>query len=105
ARMKGARIIEGVPVTGFIQNGGAVAGVRTPRGDIEAEYVVNCAGMWARELGELAGGTIPLQAAEHHYPPTEPIDQVSRDWAGAGGTGRCWRIGRATATTEKGAAG
>src|SRR5262249_11006709 len=60
ARMQGARIIEGVPVTGFIQNGGVVAGVRTPRGDIEAEYVVNCAGMWARELGELAGVTIPL---------------------------------------------
>src|SRR5499425_1148849 len=80
ARMKGARIIEGVPVTGFIQNGGAVAGVRTPRGDVEAEYVVNCAGMWARELGELAGVTIPLQAAEHYYLLTEPIDEVSGDW-------------------------
>src|SRR5215470_13148630 len=80
ARMQGARIIEGVPVTGFIQNGGAVAGVRTPRGDVEAEYVVNCAGMWARELGELAGVTIPLQAAEHYYLLTEPIDEVSGDW-------------------------
>ena len=80
ARMRGARIIEGVPVTGFIQNGGAVAGVRTPRGDIEAEYVVNCAGMWARELGELAGVTIPLQAAEHYYLLTEPIGEVDGDW-------------------------
>src|SRR5499427_9540389 len=80
ARMKGARIIEGVAVTGFLCNGGAVAGVRTPRGDVEAEYVVNCAGMWARELGELAGVTIPLQAAEHYYLLTEPIDEVSGDW-------------------------
>jgi 4-methylaminobutanoate oxidase (formaldehyde-forming) len=80
ARMKGARIIEGVPVTGFMHNGGAVAGVRTPRGDIEAEYVVNCAGMWARELGELAGVTIPLQAAEHYYLLTEPIEEVGADW-------------------------
>ena len=80
ARMRGARIIEGVPVTGFLQNGGAVAGVRTPRGDIEAEYVVNCAGMWARELGELAGVTIPLQAAEHYYLLTEPIEGVDGDW-------------------------
>src|SRR5581483_3547383 len=44
ARMQGARIIEGMPVTGFAQRGGAVTGVRTPSGDIEAEYVVNCAG-------------------------------------------------------------
>ena len=52
ARMQGVRIIEGVPVTGFLRKGGAVTGVRTAQGDIEAEYVVNCAGMWARQLGE-----------------------------------------------------
>jgi len=80
ARMRGARIIEGVPVTGFLHNGGAVTGVRTPRGDIEAEYVVNCAGMWARELGELAGVNIPLQAAEHYYLLTERIDEVDSGW-------------------------
>src|SRR6266516_4728172 len=80
ARMRGARIIEGVPVTGFMRSGGAVAGVRTPRGDVGAEYVVNCAGMWARELGELAGVTIPLQAAEHYYLLTEPIEGVDGGW-------------------------
>ena len=67
ARMRGVTIIEGVPVTGFTRERGAVTGVRTAHGDIEAEYVVNCAGMWARQLGELAGVTIPLQAAEHYY--------------------------------------
>ncbi len=80
ARQQGARIIEGVPVTGFLRKNGAVTGVRTQLGDIEAEYVVNCAGMWARQLGELAGVSIPLQAAEHYYLLTEPIDGVSRDW-------------------------
>ncbi|HYK67639.1 MAG TPA: FAD-dependent oxidoreductase [Streptosporangiaceae bacterium] len=80
ARQQGARIIEGVPVTGFLRKNGAVTGVRTVQGDIEAEYVVNCAGMWARQLGELAGVSIPLQAAEHYYLLTEPIDGVSRDW-------------------------
>ena len=80
ARQQGARIIESVPVTGFLRKNGAVTGVRTARGDIEAEYVVNCAGMWARQLGELAGVAIPLQAAEHYYLLTEPIDGVSRDW-------------------------
>jgi glycine cleavage system aminomethyltransferase T/glycine/D-amino acid oxidase-like deaminating enzyme len=80
ARQQGARIIEGVPVTGFLRKNGAVTGVRTPRGDVEAEFVVNCAGMWARQLGELTGVSIPLQAAEHYYLLTEPIDGVSRDW-------------------------
>ena len=80
ARMRGVRICEGVPVTGFSQRHGAVTGVRTPRGDVEAEYVVNCAGMWARQLGELAGVSIPLQAAEHYYLLTEPIEGVDGGW-------------------------
>jgi 4-methylaminobutanoate oxidase (formaldehyde-forming) len=80
ARMRGARIFEGVPVTGFCQRRGVVTGVRTTRGDIEAEYVVNCAGMWARQLGELAGVSIPLQAAEHYYLLTQPIEGVDGGW-------------------------
>jgi len=80
ARMQGVTIIEGVPVTGFLRDRGAVTGVRTARGDVEAEYVVNCAGMWARQLGELAGVCIPLQAAEHYYLLTEPIEGVDGDW-------------------------
>ncbi len=80
ARMRGVRIVEGIPVTGFLARDGAVAGVRTARGDIEAEYVVNCAGMWARQLGAAAGVAIPLQAAEHYYLITEAIDGVSQDW-------------------------
>jgi glycine cleavage system aminomethyltransferase T/glycine/D-amino acid oxidase-like deaminating enzyme len=80
ARMRGVRIIEGVPVTGFLRHRGAVTGARTGQGDIEAEYVVNCAGMWARQLGELAGVSIPLQAAEHYYLLTEPIEGVDPDW-------------------------
>jgi heterotetrameric sarcosine oxidase gamma subunit len=76
ARMRGVTVLEGVPVTGFLTRGGAVAGVRTAQGDIEAEYVVNCAGMWARQLGATVGVTIPLQAAEHYYLITEPIDGI-----------------------------
>ncbi|MEV0717848.1 FAD-dependent oxidoreductase [Asanoa sp. NPDC050611] len=79
ARLRGATIIEGVPVTGVLRRGDTVTGVRTPQGDIEAEYVVNCAGMWARQLGEQAGVSIPLQAAEHYYLITEPIDGVTGD--------------------------
>ena len=80
ARTRGVRIAEGVPVTGFLTDRRAVGGVRTPGGEIEAEYVVNCAGMWARQLGELAGVSVPLQAAEHYYLLTEPIEGVTSDW-------------------------
>src|SRR4051794_35622886 len=45
ARMKGAKIIENCAVTGVTQKRGVVTGVRTAHGDIEAEFVVNCAGM------------------------------------------------------------
>ena len=77
ARMQGAKIIEGVPVTGVLKKRGVVTGVRTEYGDIEAEYVVNCAGMWARQLGAKAGVNIPLQSAEHYYLITEKIPELS----------------------------
>jgi 4-methylaminobutanoate oxidase (formaldehyde-forming) len=77
ARMQGAKIIEGVPVTGVLKKRGVVTGVRTEYGDIEAEYVVNCAGMWARQLGAKAGVNIPLQSAEHYYLITEKIPELA----------------------------
>ncbi len=67
ARMQGAKIIEEVAVTGLLHRRGVVTGVQTAYGDVEAEYVVNCAGMWARQLGAKAGVNIPLQSAEHYY--------------------------------------
>ena len=76
ARMRGVRIFEGVPATDVITKGGAVAGVCTPYGDVETEYVVNCAGMWARQFAQQVGVSVPLQAAEHYYLITEPIDGV-----------------------------
>lgn len=80
ARMQGARIIENVAVTGFLQKRGVVTGVRTAHGDIEAEYVVNCAGMWARQLGAMAGVNIPNQSAEHYYLITEKIPGLSQSF-------------------------
>jgi 4-methylaminobutanoate oxidase (formaldehyde-forming) len=80
ARQQGAKILEGVSVTGVTQRRGAVTGVITDQGTIEAEYVVNCAGMWARQLGEGAGVNIPNQAAEHYYLITERVPGLSPDW-------------------------
>ena len=48
ARMHGARLIDRCPVIGFLTNAGAVTGVRTAHGDIECEYVVNCAAACGR---------------------------------------------------------
>jgi 4-methylaminobutanoate oxidase (formaldehyde-forming) len=80
ARMKGVKMLEGVPAIGFTTHRGAVTGVKTPYGDIEAEYVVNCAGMWARQLGAKVGVNIPLQSAEHYYLITERMPEISKSW-------------------------
>ncbi len=77
ARMAGATIVEGVSVTAITQRGGAVTGVVTDHGTIAAEYVVNCAGMWARQLGATSGVNIPLQSAEHYYLITDTIPELS----------------------------
>jgi glycine cleavage system T protein len=79
AQLGGARIVEDTAVTGVHRKDGAVTGVQTSRGDIGCEIVVNCAGMWARELGRLAGVCIPLHASEHFYIVTEPMAGVTPD--------------------------
>ena len=79
ARQRGVRIVEGVEVTGVTTAGGAVTGVTTLHGTIEAEHVVNCAGLWARSFGLLAGVDVPLQAAEHYYMITEQIPGLPKD--------------------------
>jgi len=73
AKRGGVRIFEDTPVTAILHHNGAVAGVRTPKGEIAAEVVVNCGGMWARELAASVGVSVPLHAAEHFYIVTEPI--------------------------------
>lgn len=78
ARMLGARVFERTRVTGISTQGGAVTGVTTDQGHIEAEIVVNCAGQWAKALGDLVGVTVPLHSAEHFYVVTEQIDGVDR---------------------------
>jgi len=80
ARLGGVTVVENAPVTEVLVKNGAVRGVRTPLGDIEAEVVVNCTGMWARQLGEQLGVVVPLQAAEHYYLITDKIPGLSRSF-------------------------
>lgn len=78
ARSRGARIFENTAVTEIIVESGRATGVRTRDGEIRAEYVVNCAGMWARDLGASVGSAVPLHAAEHFYIVTEPLPEIKK---------------------------
>ena len=83
ASARGVRMLEGVRVTGIRQAGGRVTGVVTDQGAVACEYAVNCAGMWAREVGALAGVSTPLQATEHYYlilEGIEGIEGIDRRW-------------------------
>ena len=79
ARQGGARLVEGVAVGDVLIEHARVAGVVTPRGEVRCETVINCAGLWARDLGLRHGVDIPLYANEHFYLLTEPVEGVHRD--------------------------
>ena len=83
ARRRGVTLVEGVAVERVLTRAGThletVTGVRTAYGDIECETVVNCAGMWARQLGERNGVVIPNQAAEHVYLITDAVEGLRAD--------------------------
>jgi sarcosine dehydrogenase len=79
ARMHGAKIFEHVRVTGFDMKGGRILAVKTDKGDIACEKVVNCAGQWARQVGAMAGINVPLQPVKHQYVITEKMDGLSSD--------------------------
>lgn len=77
ARKHGARIFENTEVLSVEVVKGRVASVETSQGRIACEYVVNCAGQWAAEVGRMVGVTVPLVSVEHQYMVTEPIEGVT----------------------------
>lgn len=81
ARMHGARLFEGVRVEGFEIDKGRVVAVKTNQGRIACEKVVNCGGQWARQLGAMAGVSVPLQPVKHQYIITEKVDGLATDIA------------------------
>jgi 4-methylaminobutanoate oxidase (formaldehyde-forming) len=76
ARAGGVRICEGVRVTGVTIEDRRVVAVRTDQGDIKCETAVNAAGIWARDVGAMAGVRVPAAAVEHQYMVTEKIAGV-----------------------------
>jgi 4-methylaminobutanoate oxidase (formaldehyde-forming) len=67
ARANGAQIFQNTKVTQILHDGSKVTGVSTPAGDIDADYVVICGGMWSRDLAADVGVNVPLHACEHYY--------------------------------------
>ena len=77
ARRNGAEIHRFTPVTGTEQQPDGSWHVRTPKGDIATEWVINAAGLWGREVAAMAGVTLPLQPTEHQYFVTETIPEIA----------------------------
>ena len=77
AKANGVIIRENSSVVGLESKYGAVSAVQLADGSqIECDKLVNCAGAWAKQLGELSGVNIPLVACEHIYVVTEPVAQL-----------------------------
>ena len=73
ARAGGCRVFTHTRVSGIDVDGGRVRGVRTEWGDVEAEVVVNAGGMFAAEIGRLAGVRVPIVPFAHEYLVTQPF--------------------------------
>jgi 4-methylaminobutanoate oxidase (formaldehyde-forming) len=80
AKRRGAEIRTGVRVTGVEVGGGRVTGVRTDHGKIRADVVVNAGGMYANQIGRLAGVEVPVVPFAHQYLVTKPIEGVRPDF-------------------------
>ena len=79
ARDRGAQIFEQTLVTDIETQDRRVTAVVTESGRITCDVLVNCAGMWGREVGRMCGVNVPLHAAEHFYVVTEPIADLPQN--------------------------
>ena len=78
ARMGGAMIREKTKVTDIIVEQGKAVGVKTDAGDIQAEKVILCGGLWSRDIAARIGIDLPLYACEHYYVVTEEMDSMTK---------------------------
>ncbi|MEE3326686.1 MAG: FAD-dependent oxidoreductase [Myxococcota bacterium] len=76
ATSRGAEIVRHAPVLSMEHDGEAWC-IKTPKGEIRAEIVVNAAGQWARQVGQMVGLELPIVPIEHHYLITEPVPEVA----------------------------
>ncbi len=78
AKKKGAKMIEKCKLEKILKRGKQIRGVKTNLGTISCEYIVLCAGMWSRQIGEAAGVSIPLYPNEHFYMITEDYKNLPK---------------------------
>jgi dimethylglycine dehydrogenase len=77
ARMGGAHIETHCKVLSTTQRADGTWDLVTDKGAVHAEHIVNAAGLWAREVGAMAGVYFPLVPMEHQYIVTEDVPQIS----------------------------
>jgi dimethylglycine dehydrogenase len=77
ARLLGAAVERFTRVTALRQRPDGSWDVETDKGRVHAEHVVNCGGLWAREVGRMVGIELPVLAMEHHYLLTEDIPELA----------------------------
>ena len=77
ARARGAQIHRNCPVTATRAQADGSWIVETSLGEVHTQWVVNAAGLWAREVAALAGITLPLMPTEHQYFVTETIPEIA----------------------------
>jgi len=80
ARRLGVKCLAGVEVTGIQVDGGRVRAVQTSQGEIAASAVVNAAGPWAAQIGEMAGLDIPVVPVRRQIFVTTPIPEIPPDF-------------------------
>ena len=78
AKKRGVKIIEKCKLEKILKRGNQIRGVKTNLGNINCEYIVLCAGMWSRQIGEAAGVSIPLYPNEHFYMITEDYKDLPK---------------------------
>ncbi len=88
ARVHGAQYFTHCGVTDMTQRPDGSWDLTTPKGVINAEQVVNCGGLWAREVGHMSGIHLPVQPMEHHYLITEKIPLIAERMESMGEAGR-----------------
>jgi sarcosine dehydrogenase len=77
-RDRGVKIFERTTVNDIELTNGHVSAVKTSRGTVSCDYVVNAAGIWSREIGAMVGVDIPIQPSHHQYLVTDQVPGLGR---------------------------
>ena len=87
ARMAGAEVYRNTWAHDLVQKNDGTWDVVTEQGTIHTEHIVNCGGLWAREVGRMCGIELPILAMEHMYLLTEEIPEIKPWLEATGGFG------------------